>query len=178
MNARRHSRARVVAMACAIGLMVVWFAPGDAGAHTGHPQLSTTSCNDSGCGSAVFAICEPNPMQACTGPEADGETMGPRTVTLGLHGFSANTTVHLWWLKTAVANPASTDCRQAGVTTRTDLGDVTTDGNGDATTSLALPPGEQGDEWEYGPNWVCATTAPHAGGSGEIADGLFTVYPA
>ena len=29
-----------------------------------------------------------------------------------------------------------------------------------------------------GPNWVCATTAPHAGGSGEIADGLFTVYPA
>lgn len=178
MSIRIGRSARAAFLGC-IAMMAVTLVPTGAGAHTGHPQVTTTSCSDSGCGSAVFAICEPDPGQVCAGPLSDGERMGPRKVTVNLHGFSGNTNVSLWWLRTEVANEAGTDCRQAVTNARTPLVDVTTDANGDATvTNVNLPPGEQGDEWEYGPNWVCATTAPDTGGSGEIADRLFTVYPA
>jgi len=159
-------------------------------AHPGHPTLTTTSTDDAGVTApATFAVCDPNPGQPCSSDAKSGneEPLGPRVVTVNLHGFSPNTTVHLWWLKGEMANEAGTDCRQLVTSARTHLTDasnnnidVTTDSNGDATvTGVTLPPGNQGQHWDYGPNWVCGTTHSHNGSAtGQIADRMFTIYPA
>lgn len=188
-----------VTLVAGVALLLGSFAPG-VEAHTGHPTLTITSTDPRGVTApASFAVCDPAPGEACNtdAKSPNEEPLGPRLVDIALHGFSPNTTVHLWWLKGEMANAVRTDCRPAvtGIVdpnARTHLKDasntnnddleLTTDSNGNATGKASLPPGNQGQQWEYGPNWVCGTTsthngAPPAGTSGQIADRMFTIYP-
>lgn len=145
-----------------------------------HPTVRTCEPGTD-CDPAVFAVCFPQAgvQYPCTGPAG----VGPRDVDIVLDNFSPNTDVHVWWLKTEVTDPAEFDCTQALTgsaddSSRTHLADVTMDGNGSYTIeNESLPPGDHAKEWNYGSNWVCATDAPHSGGSGDTADRLFTVYP-
>ncbi|MGH9153371.1 MAG: hypothetical protein ACRD03_13455 [Acidimicrobiales bacterium] len=56
--------------------------------------------------------------------------------------------------------------------------DVLTDANGEATASVSLPPATHGDDWDYGPNWLCGTTAAEGGLTAAWNQSLFTIYPA
>lgn len=167
----------VVATMCVLAVPLVAAPP--ATAHTG-PELriceGTTDCT-----TAVFAICNVQFLPACKAAAPSDPAKGPRAVTIRVH-FSANKDVHIWWMKgPEPAHPSRSDCKRAAsdavLDTRYHLADVTTDNSGHASYSVSLPPGNLGSEWLYGPNWVCATTAAHGGGSGEIADRLFTIYP-
>lgn len=145
-----------------------------------HPTVKTCEPGTD-CDSAVFAVCFPQPgvNYPCNGPQG----VGPRVVDIVLDNFSPDTDVHVWWLKTEVTDPNEFDCTQSvtgpvDADSRDHLADVTTDGSGSYTIQdESLPPGDHARKWNYGPNWVCATEAPHPGGSGNTADRLFTVYP-
>lgn len=175
METRRvMRRVAVAAVLCmAFGTSVL-----PAGA-TSHPPTVKTCEPGTDCTAAVFAVCFPISTTTCVGPSG----RGPRTVDVVVTGFTPGESVHVWWLMTEVTDPVQFDCSQAlmsqaGVQ-RTHIADVTMDSYGDGTVSnVSLPPGNLGEDWLYGSNWVCATEAPHGGGAGNTADRLFSVYPA
>jgi len=105
-------------------------------------------------------------------------TKGPRSVTIQLSSFPANTAVHVFFLKTEVDDPNKTDCTQALGTGRTELtgSPVTTNGTGKASLNATLPPGNFPTNWNYGVNWICATSASAAGGTGTIGDQAFNIF--
>ena len=91
-------------------------------------------------------------------------------------------TVYLWWLGGAAPTPRAglterTDCQRLGaapypgVELASGVFDATT---GIVSLSVNLPPA---GAWDYGPNWLCATTA-RPGGSGGVGDLMFTITPA
>lgn len=130
-----------------------------------------TDCTTDSSKNAVFAICSPVSAASTCDPGRD--------VTIQLRNFGSSQTVHVWWLNGEVTDPTRTDCRQAVGLGRTHLGDVTTNGSGAGSLDAHLPPpGGTPGTWSYGENWLCATTAPHDGGSGVIGDQLFMIYPA
>lgn len=143
-----------------------------AGAHTS-PTLDT---------SEVWAACPPQAGAtfACDNPY--NPDLGPRVVDISMNHYSPNTDVHVFWLRGAEFDDRTTaHCEQAvqgALDGAYALGTVTTDGSGSATMSdVPLPPGNHGEDWVYGLNWVCGTTADGPTDSGEVADQSFTVYP-
>lgn len=91
-------------------------------------------------------------------------------------------TVYLWWLGGAPPTPRfspteRTDCQRLGaapypgVELASGVFDATT---GIVSLSVDLPPA---GAWDFGANWLCATTA-RPGGSGGVGDLMFTITPA
>lgn len=126
---------------------------------------------------AVSAICSPSNTTVCS---------SPRTVTIELSNFLPSSTVHVWFVKGDQDFMTYSACEHLSDNVDDDvtdlllpsshLGDaaVNTAGSG-SLVGVSLPPA---GGWLYGSNWICATTAPHAGGSGHHGAQLFTVYPA
>lgn len=172
---RRQLSGRGVAAALTLGLAAaILLAIPPASAHNTATVRTCESGTD--CQAAVFAVCDPGlPGDDCESTLSPDN--GPRSVTIRVSDFPANTTVELWWLNGPEQGAA--DCTQlAG---RTSLGSVTTDADGKAHTDADLPPGGFADDWVYGANWVCATTASAPGDIDDdtfVADRLFTIYPA
>jgi len=156
-------------------------------AGTGPVQAAGTgvvkSCvQGTNCTSAVFAVCDPKVAVAfpCSHPNAVADKRGPRPVTIQLSNFPPSTNVYVWFLNSEVTNPNENDCTQAVDLGRTQLPNspVATNTSGKASLDANLPPGNHSQQWSYGTNWICATTAPFAGSGGTVGDQQFAIYPA
>ncbi len=177
-------RRRALFFAVVLLLIAAPFVP-FAYAHGG-TVMTCEPTPDSSCTSAVFAICTPppppsvNPNYACDALPPSDPNKGPRTVDIRGSGFPVNSTVYIYFIAGA-DDGTRHDCLQTGPTTVTSLGTDTTDGSGTFNfENQSLPPGDYGQEWVYGTNWVCATSVPANGTAGpnhRVGNQSFIIYP-
>lgn len=179
----RYQKAGAAAFALAAGLAVAGGGPAAAhGSGVVKSCIQGTDCTNDSSKTAVFAVCDPKVAvaYACSHPATDPNKQGPRPVTVQLSGFPASTNVYVWFLNSEVDNPSQNDCTQAVPVGRTLLGGgpVAASSTGKASLNVSLPPGNHTQDWSYGANWICATTAAVAGAGGTVGDQQFAVYPA
>lgn len=176
MNTKTLKRVLLVSLFLLPALAFVGPSPANAhGSGVVKSCLPGTDCTTNSAKNAVFAICAPAYATTHNGACSPG-----RDVTIQLSNFGANKSVHVYFLNSEVDDPNATDCSQAVPVGSTELtgSPVTTNTAGKASLNAHLPPGNTPDDWSYGPNWLCATTAAPGTAGGTIGDQMFPVYPA